>query len=61
MASPTSTPPGTAEATAPPYAAPHPSKLFAEVTTACNFRCAMCKAVRPGIPDGFMREEVLKS
>lgn len=61
MASPTSTPPGTAEAIAPPYAAPHPSKLFAEVTTACNFRCAMCvKQSGPGIPDGFMREEVFE-
>ena len=58
MASPTSTPPGTAEAIAPPYAAPHPSKLFAEVTTAATSGAPCRKTVRPRHTDGFMREEV---
>jgi putative metalloenzyme radical SAM/SPASM domain maturase len=45
----------------PPYSAPRPAKLFAEVTTACNFRCAMCvKQSGPGIPDYFMSREVFK-
>ncbi len=39
----------------PPIDRPYPSKLFVEVTTACNLRCAMCvKQSGPGIPDEHM-------
>ena len=39
----------------PPIERPYPSKLFVEVTTACNLRCAMCvKQSGPGIPDEDM-------
>ena len=39
----------------PPSERPYPSKLFVEVTTACNLRCAMCvKQSGPGIPDEHM-------
>ena len=32
----------------PPAQRPHPSKLFVEVTTRCNLRCAMCVKYAPG-------------
>ncbi|MFL5263569.1 MAG: radical SAM/SPASM family putative metalloenzyme maturase [Anaeromyxobacteraceae bacterium] len=37
----------------------HPSKLFVEVTTRCNLRCAMCPKQAPGRPlvEGDMTEE----
>ncbi len=38
-----------------PIERPWPSKLFVEVTTACNLRCAMCvKQSGPGIADDFL-------
>ncbi|BDG05553.1 radical SAM/SPASM family putative metalloenzyme maturase [Anaeromyxobacter oryzae] len=38
---------------------PHPSKLFVEVTTRCNLRCAMCvkESSGQGIPEGHMTRE----
>jgi len=54
---PPSGPPGTAlgrpeshalHETVPPHRRPHPSKLFVEVTTRCNLRCAMCVKQAPG-------------
>ena len=40
-----------------PIERPWPSKLFVEVTTACNLRCAMCvKQSGPGIADDFLSE-----
>ena len=38
---------------------PHPSKLFVEVTTRCNLRCAMCVKEAPGqkIAEGHMSRE----
>jgi putative metalloenzyme radical SAM/SPASM domain maturase len=33
-----------------PARRPHPSKLFVEVTTRCNLRCAMCPKQAPGRP-----------
>lgn len=46
-------------APAPPARSPHPSKLFVEVTTRCNLRCAMCPREAPGgaIRDGDMSAE----
>jgi putative metalloenzyme radical SAM/SPASM domain maturase len=43
-------------APARPALRPHPSKLFVEVTTRCNLRCAMCPREAPGgaIRDGDM-------
>jgi putative metalloenzyme radical SAM/SPASM domain maturase len=50
-------PPGTAlgersshalHETVPPHRRPYPSKLFVEVTTRCNLRCAMCVKQAPG-------------
>ena len=40
-----------------PALAPHPSKLFVEITTRCNLRCPMCPKQAPGngIVDGDMR------
>ena len=40
----------------PPQQRPHPSKLFVEVTTRCNLRCAMCVKQAPGqgLVDGDM-------
>jgi putative metalloenzyme radical SAM/SPASM domain maturase len=44
--------------TAPPALRAHPSKLFVEVTTRCNLRCAMCvKESSGGIPEGHMTRE----
>ncbi|NLA91169.1 MAG: radical SAM protein, partial [Synergistaceae bacterium] len=61
MALPTEAAGVRAEISPPPFAAPHPAKIFAEVTTACNFRCAMCvKQSGPGIPDFFMTEEIFE-
>lgn len=34
--------------TVPPHRRPYPSKLFVEVTTRCNLRCAMCVKQSPG-------------
>jgi len=34
--------------TLPPHRRPYPSKLFVEVTTRCNLRCAMCVKQAPG-------------
>jgi putative metalloenzyme radical SAM/SPASM domain maturase len=49
----------TADAAAPPARRPHPSKLFVEVTTRCNLRCAMCVKESAGqaIRDGDMTRE----
>lgn len=45
----------------PPFERAHPTKLFAEVTTACNLRCAMCvKQSGPGIPDEFLARETFE-
>jgi putative metalloenzyme radical SAM/SPASM domain maturase len=43
----------------PRAARPYPSKLFVEVTTRCNLRCAMCPREAPGgaIRDGDMTRE----
>jgi putative metalloenzyme radical SAM/SPASM domain maturase len=48
-----------APAPAHPALRPHPSKLFVEVTTRCNLRCAMCPREAPGgaIRDGDMSAE----
>src|SRR6266545_1137805 len=42
-----------------PAVRPHPSKLFVEVTTRCNLRCAMCVKQAPGqrLVDGDMSDE----
>ncbi len=42
-----------------PALRPHPSKLFVEVTTRCNLRCAMCVKQAPGqgVVDGDMTDE----
>src|SRR5919199_6753035 len=42
-----------------PALRPHPSKLFVEVTTRCNLRCAMCPKEAPGrtIREGDMSRE----
>jgi putative metalloenzyme radical SAM/SPASM domain maturase len=44
---------------APPAHRPHPSKLFVEVTTRCNLRCAMCvkESAGQGIREGHMTRE----
>ncbi|MGI6253781.1 MAG: radical SAM/SPASM family putative metalloenzyme maturase [Aminivibrio sp.] len=61
MALPTEAAGVRAETFLPPFAAPWPAKIFAEVTTACNFRCAMCvKQSGPGIPDFFMTGEIFE-
>jgi putative metalloenzyme radical SAM/SPASM domain maturase len=41
---------------------PHPSKLFVEVTTRCNLRCAMCPKEAPGqtITEGDMTRETFE-
>lgn len=45
----------------PPMDRPWPSKLFVEVTTACNLRCAMCvKQSGPGIPDAYLSDETFE-
>jgi putative metalloenzyme radical SAM/SPASM domain maturase len=46
-------------APAPPALRPHPSRLFVEVTTRCNLRCAMCPREAPGgaIRDGDLSRE----
>ena len=43
---------------APAHRRAHPSKLFAEVTTRCNLRCAMCVKYAPGqgLVEGDMTE-----
>ncbi|HYO42015.1 MAG TPA: radical SAM/SPASM family putative metalloenzyme maturase [Candidatus Limnocylindrales bacterium] len=43
----------------PPARRPHPSKLFVEVTTRCNLRCAMCVKYAPGqgLIEGDMTDE----
>ena len=42
-----------------PALRPHPSKLFVEVTTRCNLRCAMCPREAPGgaVAEGDMSAE----
>ena len=47
------------ESTDRPALRPQPSKLFVEVTTRCNLRCAMCPREAPGgrIRDGDMTRE----
>ena len=47
---------------APPAQRPHPSKLFVEVTTRCNLRCAMCVKYAPGqgIVEGDMTDETFE-
>ena len=42
-----------------PALRPHPSKLFVEVTTRCNLRCAMCVKQAPGqgLAEGDMSED----
>jgi putative metalloenzyme radical SAM/SPASM domain maturase len=42
-----------------PARRPHPSRLFVEVTTRCNLRCAMCPRESPGqgIREGHMTAE----
>lgn len=44
---------------APPARRPHPSRLFVEVTTRCNLRCAMCvkESAGQGIREGHLRAE----
>ena len=45
-----------------PRRRPFPSKLFVEVTTACNLKCAMCvKQSGEGIPDEYMEMSVFRS
>ena len=46
----------------PPAHRPHPSKLFVEVTTRCNLRCAMCVKYAPGqgIVEGDMTDETFE-
>src|SRR5215204_1032143 len=43
----------------PPARRPHPSRLFVEVTTRCNLRCAMCvkESAAQGISEGHLRRE----
>jgi MoaA/NifB/PqqE/SkfB family radical SAM enzyme len=43
----------------PPYRRPYPTKLFVEVTTRCNLRCAMCVKQAPGqgLVEGDMSAE----
>jgi MoaA/NifB/PqqE/SkfB family radical SAM enzyme len=41
--------------TVPPTLRPHPSKLFVEVTTRCNLRCAMCVKESAGLTLGWAR------
>ena len=43
----------------PPHRRPFPSKLFVELTTRCNLRCAMCVKQAPGqgLVDGDMDDE----
>ena len=43
----------------PPYRRPFPSKLFVELTTRCNLRCAMCVKQAPGqgLVEGDMTDE----
>jgi putative metalloenzyme radical SAM/SPASM domain maturase len=52
-------PDATLEAAPHPALRPHPSKLFVEVTTRCNLRCAMCAKEAPGqrIAEGDMSRE----
>jgi putative metalloenzyme radical SAM/SPASM domain maturase len=53
--------PGAPPGGAPPLR-PHPTKLFVEVTSRCNLRCAMCPKQAPGgrDHDGDMDEEVFE-
>ena len=46
----------------PGYRRTHPSKLFVEVTTRCNLRCAMCVKYSPGqgLVEGDMTEETFE-
>ena len=46
----------------PPRQRPHPSKLFVEVTTRCNLRCAMCVKQAPGqgLVEGDMTAETFE-
>jgi len=55
---PDAPPPASAAAEAP-CRRPHPTKLFVEVTTRCNLRCAMCvkQSAGQGLAEGDMTEE----
>ena len=46
----------------PAHRRAHPSKLFVEVTTRCNLRCAMCVKYAPGqgLVEGDMTEETFE-
>ena len=46
----------------PPALRPHPTKLFVEVTTRCNLRCAMCVKFAPGqgLVEGDMTDETFE-
>ncbi len=46
----------------PAHRRTHPSKLFVEVTTRCNLRCAMCVKYAPGqgLVEGDMSEETFE-
>ena len=48
--------------TTPAYRRPYPSKLFVEVTTRCNLRCAMCVKQAPGqgLVEGDMSAETFE-
>ena len=51
--------PSTALNALPPHRRPFPSKLFVELTTRCNLRCAMCVKQAPGqrLVEGDMSDE----
>lgn len=46
----------------PPALRSHPSKLFVEVTTRCNLKCAMCVKQAPGrgVADADMTDEIFE-
>jgi putative metalloenzyme radical SAM/SPASM domain maturase len=52
----------TSEAAAVPALAPHPAKLFAEVTSRCNLRCSMClrQSGEEAFRDGDMSVETFR-
>lgn len=52
----------TSEAAAVPALAPHPAKLFAEVTSRCNLRCPMClrQSGEEAFRDGDMSVETFR-
>lgn len=51
-----------APAVVPAALRPHPTKLFVEVTTRCNLRCAMCVKYAPGqgLVEGDMTDETFE-